>query len=371
MADLKDQSQPEKNGLTRRQFTLGLGATLGLTGCFRQNCVRGPIARPVAGASISPPPLNQLAFSVLDVQRTRRWYQDMLGFLPSGGTDDFGNPFGSWVQGLPNVDVATRWMVDQQEFLQLEMFQFTTPQSKPRPKDWAPNDSGYTIIGVHVADFDARVASLRTAGVPLLTEPLGARGVRRVCVRDPEGNIVELMEEDPRQGGAKSRTRLRPGVPLVARSITVSVPDIERSRRFFVDTIRLEECTDFVLHRPEHEELWNLKGAVAKTHLLWAGDILVELRQYTKPVSKPWPRGYRICDQGMMNIGFGFRKRKDFDQACDRVYASGYRSNSPPFHVIDWGTVYMNDDQCFSVELLFVEPGANRRMGFEPENEGA
>lgn len=371
MAHPKAQSPPKRSGMTRRQFTLGLGATLGIAGCGKQVCVDGPIVKPASGPSIEPPPLNQLAFSVLDVAGARRWYQNMLGFLPSGGTDDFGNPIGSWIQGLPNVDVATRWMVDQQEFLQLEMFQFKSPKSKLRPADWAPNDSGYSIIGVHVADFDARVASLRMAGVPLLTEPMGARGVRRVCVRDPEGNIVELMEEDPRQGGARSRARLRPEVPVVARSIAVSVPDIERSKRFFVDTLRLEPCTDFVLHRPEHEELWNLKGATAKTQLLWAGDFLVELRQYTSPAAKSWPRGYRICDQGMMNIGFGFRKRKDFDQTCERIYDSGYRSNSPPFHLFDWGTVYMNDDQCLSVELLWVEPGANRRMGFEPVNEGA
>jgi hypothetical protein len=38
---------------------------------------------------------------------------------------------------------------------------------------------------------------------------------------------------------------------------------------------------------PGHEELWNLKGATAKTHLLWAGDILVELRQYTNPAQNP------------------------------------------------------------------------------------
>jgi hypothetical protein len=31
--------------------------------------------------------------------------------------------------------------------------------------------------------------------------------------------------------------------------------------------------------------------------------------------------------------------------------------------------VDVNDDQCFSVELLLIEPGANRRMGFEPESE--
>jgi catechol 2,3-dioxygenase-like lactoylglutathione lyase family enzyme len=357
-------------GITRRQFLLAGSAALATSGCFRQVCVSGPeVSRPVAGPSIQPPPICQFAFSVLNLDRTRAWYRNMLGFVPSGGTNDFGNPIGSWIQGLPNVDVVTKWMVDQQEFMQLEMFEFKSPVPKPRPMDWAPNNSGYTIIGVHVANFDATLTSLRTSGVQTLTDPIGAPGRRRVCIKDPEGNIVELMEEDPRQGAPKSRPRPRPQVGVVARSITVSVPDVNKSRRFFVDTLRLEECTDFVLHGPEHEGLWNLKGATAKTVLLWAGDVLVELRQYTNPVAKSWPKGYRISDQGMLNIAFGFRRRDDFDEACTRVFAAGYRSNSPPFHLLDWGVVYVNDDQCFSVELLLVEPAANKKMGFEPENE--
>ncbi len=364
----------KRERLTRRQFLLTSAGAMGVAGCSTRLCMIGPgITMPTAGPAIQPPALCQFAFTFLNLDRSRNWYRDMLGFVPSGGTTGFGNPIGSWIQGLPNVDEVTKWMIDQQEFFQLEMFQFKSPVSKPRPKDWAPNDSGYTIIGVHVVDFDARLISLRSAGVQTLTQPIGMRGARRVCIKDPEGNIIELMEEDPRRGGSTARPRPRPEISVVARSITVSVQDIDRSRRFFVETLRLEPCTDFVLHRPEHEELWNLKGATAKTQLLWAGDILLELRQYTNPAAKPWPKGYRISDQGMLNIAFGFRNRNDFDQTCDRVFLSGYRSNSPPFHLptahlANWGVVYVNDDQCFSVELLFVEPAADRDMGFQPES---
>ena len=207
--------------MTRRQFLLTAGTTtLGTAGCIRQVC-SPEVTTPITGPTIQPPPLCQLAYSVVNLDRTRGWYRDMLGFVPSGGTEDFGNIFGSWVQGLPDVDVITKWMVDQQEFLQLEMFEFKSPVPKPRPKDWRPNESGYTIVGVHVTNFDARLNSLQAAGVQPLTPPIGAAGSRRVCIKDPEGNIVELMEEDPRQPG-KSRPRLRPEVPVVARSVTVS-----------------------------------------------------------------------------------------------------------------------------------------------------
>jgi catechol 2,3-dioxygenase-like lactoylglutathione lyase family enzyme len=342
---------------------------LGATGCVHRPCTSGSaITAPVAGPTVETPSISQVAFSVIDLDRTRGWYHDMLGFLPSGGTNNFGNIFGSWVQGLPNViDVRTKWMVDRQEFMQLEMFEFASPVPKPRPKDRRANDIGYMMAGLHVTDFDSRLTLLQRAGVQPLTEPMGAPGFRRVCIQDPEGNLIELMEDDPQPEGSPLRPRLRPNVPVVVRSMSLSVPNLERSRRFFVDTLRCKVSTSFKLHGPQHEELWGLKDATADTLLLWAGDFMIELRQYTDPKGKPWPDGYRISDQGFLNIAFGFRKRKTFEDITERLKESGYRGNSPPIHLFDWGVQYVNDDQCFSIELLFVEPEADREMGFVPE----
>jgi catechol 2,3-dioxygenase-like lactoylglutathione lyase family enzyme len=325
------------------------------------------ITGPVAGPVIDSPSISQVSFSVLNLDRTRGWYRDMLGFLPSGGTDSFGNIIGSWVQGLPNTDVRTKWMVDRQEFMQLEMFQFASPVPKPRPKDRRANDTGYMMLGLHVSDFDSRLTRLKNAGVLPLTTPLGAPGFRRVCIQDPEGNLIELMEDDPQPDGAPPRPRPRPNVPVVLRSMSLSVPNIEQSRRFFVDTLLCRESTAFTLHGPEHEELWGLKGATADKLLLWAGDFLIELRQYASPKGRSWPDGYRISDQGFVNIAFGFRTRETFKNVAQRLEDSGYRGNSPPIHLFDWGVQYVNDDQCFSVELLFVEPEADKQMGFVPE----
>ena len=38
--------------------------------------------------------------------------------------------------------------------------------------------------------------------------------------------------------------------------------------------------------------------------------MLVELVQYTDPPGRPWPPGYRISDQGLLNIAFGFRRAR-------------------------------------------------------------
>lgn len=357
-----------KTPISRRQFLSAIGVTLGASGCAQRPCVSvGDITAPVSGPAIDGPSICQVAYSVLNLDRTRIWYHDTLGFLPSGGTDSFGNIFGSWVQGLPRVEVRTKWMVDQQEFMQLEMFEFANPVPKPRPADKQFNDVGYMMVGLHVSNFDSRLSELRNAGVPLLTSPIGNAGSRRVCIQDPEGNLIELMEDDPRPAGSSTRPRPRPNVPVIVRSMSLSVPDLEQSRRFFVDTLQCKDATDISLHGPEHEELWNLKGAAADVALLWAGDFLIELRQYTDPKGKPFPDGYRISDQGFLNIAFGFRTREAFLKAAERIAESGYRGNSPPLHLFDWGVQYVNDNQCFSVELLFVEPEADKQMGFVPE----
>jgi len=54
--------------------------------------------------------------------------------------------------------------------------------------------SGTRASALWVADLDATVERLRSLGTAPLTAPVGAAGARRVCVLDPDGIVVELME---------------------------------------------------------------------------------------------------------------------------------------------------------------------------------
>jgi catechol 2,3-dioxygenase-like lactoylglutathione lyase family enzyme len=127
------------------------------------------------------PPLCQIAFSVSDLRRTHRWYQ-IFGFLPGGGTRLFRGPLASRVQGLPNAASTCWWLVDQQDFFQLELFQFKRPPPRPRPADWRPCDIGYAMVGLHVADFDAVLARLQRAGVQPLIPSAPAGPAVCACV---------------------------------------------------------------------------------------------------------------------------------------------------------------------------------------------
>lgn len=309
-------------------------------------------------------PLSQIAMSVTDLRRTHQWYQDVLGFVPAGGTELFKGWAAERVQGVPGSNSTCWWLVDRQDFFQLELFEFHRPRVRPLPKDWRPCDIGYTTVGIHVTDLDAVLARARLHGSTPLAAPLGETGRRRVCLRDPEGVLLELMEEDIR--APAPRQRPRPDVSAVVRSVTASVPDLEASRRFFMEGIGLPEAESVTLHTPAHERLWGLDGARRDTALLWADDILLELVQYTDPVGKPWPPSYYISDQGLLNIAFGYRGRRQLSAALKRARAAGATPNWRVLDLANWGVVYVNDAQGFSVELLYVRPYWDGHMGFLP-----
>jgi len=304
-------------------------------------------------------PLSQIAFSVTDLARTHGWYQDVFGYVPAGGTNMFRGAISARVQGVKGVASSCWWLVDQQDFFHLEMFAVERPEVRSLPADWRPCDVGYTTVGMHVADFDGTLRRLRERNTPPLTEPIGSGGSRRVCVRDPEGVLLEIMEDDPR--GPWPRSRPRPEVPVVTRFVTVSVPDLEKARRTWVEALGLVTADGARLHAPEHEALWGLSGTRRETLLLWAGDLLVEVVHYLDPVGRPWPEGYRITDRGLLNIAFGFRDRRRLEEVRRRCESLGIHGNWRVFSFAGlWAVVYVNDEMGFSIELLYVRPWRRR-----------
>lgn len=311
------------------------------------------------------PPLNQIAFSVVDLRRTERWFREGCGLLPAGGSRRMmRGPIAARVQGLPGAASTCWWLVGRNPWVQLEFFQFERPIARLMPHDFRPCDTGYTRMGLWVADFDATLERLATLGSKPMSAPLGAAGLRRACVRSPDGVYVELMEDDPLPDSGPAAGR--EGCNTAIRYVTASVPDLDASVAFFGGALGLTQA-DVHLHEPAHEALWGLAGARCRNSLYAAGDVLVEVVQYLEPVGRPWPEGYRISDQGILNIAFGARSRNDHEEVVRRVVAGGARPNCRPVHMPMGGVVYVNDPQGFSVEILWTKAGkADRDWGFEP-----
>ena len=311
------------------------------------------------------PPLNQIAFSVVDLRLTERWFREGFGLLPAGGSRALmRGPLATKVQGLPRAASTCWWLLGRNSWFQLELFQFDRPMAKPMPPDFRPCDIGYTRIGIWVEDFDATLKRLAGLSSQPLINPLGERGGRRACVRNPDGVYVEIMEDDPLP---QFNRRGRVDCPAAIRSVTVSVPQLFDVAIFFEAGIGLKAST-VALHTPEHEALWGLAGATTASRVFDGGEVLIEVVQYLDPAGKPRPDDYRLSDQGILNIAFGARRKSDFDAVYGRAEAFGAQPNCRPVHLPTAGSVvYVNDPHGFSVEILRTTPGLSDRIfGFEP-----
>lgn len=305
----------------------------------------------------------QVAFSTLDAKAMKSWYRHAFELVDAGGTV-FGRPLTSRVQGLPNVWERCLWLVDSQHYFQLEFFQFWKPVSKPRPVDWVATDIGYNMLGIFVEDFDRALANLNELGCAPLTAPVGENGQRRVCVEDPEANLVELLEQDPLPE-AKSMT-VRPEVPATVRSMTVSVPDLQRARYTWVDIMGMQPLEDITLHSDADAALWGGEEVRAQRLLVSSGNFLIELVQYEKPRGRAWPAAYRICDQGFMNVAIGLPDTDTFNSRFDCALQHGMRPTGKPLDIGAVKVTCVTDADGFSVELLNARPVFWSLSGFKP-----
>ena len=317
----------------------------------------------MTGKSDFHPPCNQIAFSVVDLRSTERWFREGLGFLPAGGSRlMMSGPLAALVQGLPRAASTCWWLVGRNPWVQLELFQFRRPIARLMPCDARPCDIGYRRIGVWVADFDGALDRLAGLGSFPLGPILGARGQRRAAVRNPDGVFVEVLENDPLPQPA-DRSHRDCGVAV--RSVTLSTPNLTESVALFA-ALTAASPAPVKLHRQEHEALWGLEDATLDSAVFICGDLLVELVQYANPVGKPWPQGYRLSDQGILNIAFGARNRSDHRTLVRRSRAHGARANFRPIDLPGAGVVYVTDRLGFSVELLWMSERSDRRWGFVP-----
>jgi catechol 2,3-dioxygenase-like lactoylglutathione lyase family enzyme len=319
----------------------------------------------------------QVAFCALNAAQLRDWYRDVFGMVQGGGLLLTAPPMPTYrIQGIsPNPAEKVTWLVDQQDYFQLEFFQYYRPRSKLKPAGWQPCDIGYNMVGIFARDFDRVLARAAAHSDRPIPPPVGPPGERRVCIQDPEGNWVEIMERDPLCGiEGTDPCIVRPELLSATRFMRVSVPDLEQSCQSFITAMGLSEVTDFALHTPEHEALWGLPGAQANTVLLRGRNFLVELVQYDDPAPRLRPAGYQICDQGFMNIAIGYDSPGEFDREFAHATRHGMQPNGKPVDTGLFRVMYVNDPQGFSVEMLHARKALWSLSGFnvgEPyvENE--
>ena len=164
-------------------------------------CSLLPINAPLAAEPVAFPRTTiDLGTVVSDVEKSVRFYVDGIGFreLPgftvpadvaagAGLTD--GKPLNVRVLVLGEGDSATK--------LKLMSVAGTTPRTGDN--EFIHSHTGFRYLTIIVDDTNAALARLAKIGVkPLAQSPVAipetiAKGLFLTCVRDPDGNIVELI----------------------------------------------------------------------------------------------------------------------------------------------------------------------------------
>jgi len=114
-------------------------------------------------------------YLVADVERSRTFYRDVLGF-----EDGF--------------DMLPAFAIVRHGDLALWLAGPVSSAARPMPDGRVPAPGGWNRLVLEVDDLDGVVAQLRVAGASFRNEIVKGPGGRQILVDDPDGNPVELFE---------------------------------------------------------------------------------------------------------------------------------------------------------------------------------
>lgn len=303
----------------------------------------------------------QIGMNSNDIVGSARLFAE-LGFHNAGGHMIWGGPMA--IQGLASSARALMWwLVGRQTFVQLELFQHTEPMQRPLPADWRCSDLGWSRFGIAISRLDAAKTTLVKWGIPLTGECVDPDGTKRIAFREPfVGCFVELFEDgDGIPGGRRAHHHdLDPAIVYA----TSSVSDLAATREFYENVLNLKIVSDVVIHRPEHEALWELSGARSESFVVDGGGFLLEIVQYLDPVGRPKPDDYRTADQGLVNIALGTRLRAVAEEAVERVKQTGCHMAPLSIFGDACGTYVLEPEREF--EIGAIPASLDAAFGFEP-----
>lgn len=299
--------------------------------------------------------LNQISLACIDLLQTEKWFREGLGLAPAGGTRlKSGTPFTDDILSAPPADAICWRMTAANSSIWIALLQFSIPLPRLQPADFRPCDIGYTRIGVHVRDFDQTLADLAKLGSEPIGPIVGATGERHVCVRNPDGVFVEIMERDPLPDAPRADRES----PVALRSVTVSTPDLAATVAYFTALLN-EAPADIRLHSDAHEALWKLDAAKCQRATFHSGEMIVEVVAYADPVGKPRPQDYRVSDQSIFSLGVGAQTVADYESAQRRImdiHAQVSASVKTPSK----RALYLHDALGFRTEITWAKNGVSR-----------
>ena len=136
--------------------------------------------------------IDHVGLSTADIARSIHFYHDLLGMELTEQEDIENKPDYDHIFGLKNVKAKSAML--RLGSMQIELFEFDRPRGKAPDLNQPVNDVRIYHICFEVTDLEKDYRRLRAAGVPFISEPQDFGIALAVYGRDPDGNVVELLQ---------------------------------------------------------------------------------------------------------------------------------------------------------------------------------
>ena len=110
--------------------------------------------------------------------------------------------------------------------------------------------------------------------------------------------------------------------------LAISVPDIEKAQSFYCDVLGLDLVTHWDFEASaDGDAVLGLKDAAAKTIMVAAGNIYLEIFEFTSPAAKPQLNPRPVCDHGYTHLAF---EVEDIHAAYTELEREGVQWHTAP-----------------------------------------
>ena len=130
---------------------------------------------------------------VTDIERSRRFYTEVLGF-ETVFEIDFDDPATAKVMGLERCKFTGVFM--KRDGMRIELIAFTDPPPDRTVRMRRSNEVGHSHLSFYVTSLDEALAELRAQGVRIdaETRQVLPSGIECCVVRDPDGFPIEIVQ---------------------------------------------------------------------------------------------------------------------------------------------------------------------------------
>lgn len=134
------------------------------------------------------PVFNHVGHCVSDIERSQRFYVDLLGFTLDRSMDVPDEPSARLLRLAPPLGMTARYL--SRDGLVLELMQFAR-DGNPAARERVMNEPGLTHLSFCVEDVAATLARVPEYGGTVLHDT--DLGGAAIFIRDPDGQLLELL----------------------------------------------------------------------------------------------------------------------------------------------------------------------------------